>query len=117
MRQPLTGVEWITLWYSLNNEVGSECDACLINEVVTEYYNRLDDNQCQLLVNEMRSRCPEPNPVWGKFIAAFDRANHEKAEVNGHKVTVFRSGDKLYQLKDYISKPHEEIYLEQKQEA
>ena len=113
MRNPLTGVEWITLWYALINEVGNACDACLINEVITEYYTRLTDNQCSLLVGEMKGRWTGmANPMWEKLIAALDRGSHTQVDVDGKKATVFKSGDRLYPLKDYIARPHEEIYIE-----
>ena len=52
------------------------------------------------------------NPMWEKLIAALDRSNHTQVEIDGKKATVFKTGDRLYPLKDYINKPHEEIYLE-----
>lgn len=114
MRSPLTSVEWITLWYALRNEVGGYCDSLLINEVISNYYNRLHDNQCQVLVSEMRERCPGPvNPAWEKFINALDRQKHTKIEVEGKTRVVFESNGRMYPLSDYINKPHEEIFIEE----
>lgn len=119
-KDELSDIEWTTCWMAIRYATGrrSISASMLPMDLVQAYWHRWTDLQKKQIVEDLQKEFEGLGDEafgdysWLKFWKALDETRHIVVEtLDGKTHAVFEINGRLYPISEYISNPHQEIYL------